>query len=314
MADEPKTVITMADAVKDKDCKVYVDAVPMNAREVMEAHTHTFDGRDFKSFYRTELGGFKFRKLNEGVKTSLPKFDVRRFEVAVGTEVVPVDVSIDDLYENQSGIPELMARQKQGVIDAAVVEIGRQFYYGTDIDEDGLTGLLQLVPESLVFDAGGKEEDDGALTSVWLIGFGEEGVSIAYGGGKGKVLKFSDPYKAVIPDEKGKLMPAIVSDFNIYPTVLVRRPNCIARIANVKALDDDLFYDVIAQCEEQGFVPTVAYCRPKALNLLRNSRTAVNATGVPAPTPTDVAGGLPIRTTLSISYEESFEPDALKLN
>ena len=90
----------------------------------------------------------------------------------------------------------------------------------------------------------------------------------------------------------------------MYPTVVVARPNCIARICNVESITDAKLMRVLADCEEQGFVPDCIYMRPSILETLRASRTATNPTGAEAPTP-DSCGNIPIHTTLSLSKKEA---------
>jgi len=53
-----------------------------------------------------------------------------------------------------------------------------------------------------------------------------------------------------------------------------------------------------------GREPQAFFMNRRTLERLRKSRTAVNATGAPAPTPTELAGGIPIIVTDAIMNTE----------
>lgn len=81
----------------------------------------------------------------------------------------------------------------------------------------------------------------------------------------------------------------------------------LARICNLdattKGLTDALLYDAISSFEA-GMGPTHIIMNRRSLSQLRKSRTATNATGAPAPIPTEVEG-IPIIVTDAISNSET---------
>lgn len=64
-------------------------------------------------------------------------------------------------------------------------------------------------------------------------------------------------------------------------------------------LDDDLIYQLIAKFPV-GMTPNGIFMNRRSLEQLRQSRTAYNTTGAPAPTPTEVAG-IPVYVTDAIA-------------
>ena len=70
-----------------------------------------------------------------------------------------------------------------------------------------------------------------------------------------------------------------------------------------KGLTDALIYSALAKFPT-GVRPDVMFCSRRSLHQLRNSRTATNQTGAPAPIPTEVEG-IPIVPTDSLSDIEA---------
>lgn len=82
----------------------------------------------------------------------------------------------------------------------------------------------------------------------------------------------------------------------------------VARIKNIqnadgKRLNDDMMFELLTKFPA-GVQPDMFLMNKHALEQLRKSRTATNATGTPAPTPTEV-GGVPIKVTDSITMTET---------
>ncbi|MCH8046158.1 MAG: hypothetical protein IID44_20795 [Planctomycetes bacterium] len=84
----------------------------------------------------------------------------------------------------------------------------------------------------------------------------------------------------------------------------------VGRIANLtedsgKGLTDDLIYESL-ETFPAGRQPNIIAMSRRSLRQLRNSRTATNATGAPAPRPTEVEG-IPIIVTDGINNVEAIE-------
>lgn len=298
-----KTIVTLLDAITDKECKAYTSAVVANPREIFDAHTITIDEFEYKTLVETKQGSFNFRNINGVAKTTLPEYDIRRFECSVGNPHLDIDMPLWDLAQNMTGkAGNMIARQKASIINGVYEKLGQVFYYGKTVDSKGVDGLNSIVTKELTFNGGGNTAN--SQSSIWLISWGELDVSVVYGGGVGKNFSWSEFQDRLVQTSNGEATHKWAY-LRMYPMVVVARPNCVARICNVESITDAKLYKVLAECEENGFVPDCIYMRPTILETLRAARTATNPTGAAAPIPEEVCGGIPVHTTLSISKAEA---------
>lgn len=299
-------IVTLLDAITDKECHAYTSAIATNPREIFDAHTETIDQMEFNSMIETKAGSFEFRNINGVSKTTLPEWDFRRFTPSIGNPHIDVDIPLWDAMMNNSNTEagNILVRMKQAILDGAYDMLGKQFYYGQSVKDRGIDGLQKQVVQDLCFDGGGKT--DGSLTSIYFIRWGKADVSIVYGGGAGKNFTWSEFQDRLVQTSKGEATHKW-SYLRMYPMVTIARPNCVARICNVgEQVTDGMVMKALAQCAENGFVPDCIYMRPMTLEKLRSSRTATNPTGSEAPTP-DRCGNIPIHETLSIANNEALE-------
>lgn len=306
-------VVTLMEALTDRECRTYTSMVVSNPREIFDAHTQTIDEMEYKVLVETKSGDVGFRNVNGVSQTTLPEFDIRRFSPAIANPHIDVDVALEDMMNSNPGAAgQMLMKMKASVIDGAYRTLGKQFYYGkshNSLGYDGLANILSCKRNNggkattcdLEFSAGGTTADK--QSSIWLIAWGEMNVSIVYGGGIGANFSWSELMPRLVQTAAGEATHKW-SYLRMYPMVVVARPNCIARICNVEEINDAQLHKAIAECEEQGFVPDCIYMRPSILETLRNSRTATTPTGAPAPVPESVAN-IPIHTTMSISRTES---------
>ncbi|MDO4574252.1 MAG: hypothetical protein Q4D98_03460 [Planctomycetia bacterium] len=306
-------VVTLMEALTDRECKTYTSMVVSNPREIFDAHTQTIDEMEYKVLVETKSGDIGFRNVNGVATTTLPEFDIRRFTPAIANPHIDVDVVLEDMMNSNPGAAgQMLMKMKASVIDGAYRTLGKQFYYGKSNNADGYEGLVNILsckrnnggktPScDLEFSAGGTTANK--QSSIWLIAWGEMNASVIYGGGIGANFSWSELMPRLVQTANGEATHKW-SYLRMYPMVAVSRPNCIARICNVESINDSKLHHVLAECEEQGFVPDCIYMRPAILETLRQSRTATTPTGNPAPTPEDV-GGIPIHTTMSIQRTEA---------
>jgi hypothetical protein len=117
--------------------------------------------------------------------------------------------------------------------------------------------------------------------------------------------------ESIIPDPVNAptaKLTAYVQELLAYPGFQVASIYSVVRIKKVttdsgKGLTDALIFAALAKFPV-GVRPDIITCTRRSLEQLRASRTATNATGAPAPTPTDVAG-FPIYPTDAISNIET---------
>jgi hypothetical protein len=226
------------------------------------------------------------------------------------------DVALADAYKGGRDAwlqIELVRTMKQvfAVAEAQVI-------YGVGNDASGFAGLqdnaqLDALADEMVIGAGGTGV--ATQTSVMLLRSGRDDVSFIMGN-DGNIVVEDEPtiiQKVVNPGTDNKTYPALYVPVTGYQGFQIGGARSAARIANIEmadltatdVLDDDLIYAGLSLFPAARQPNLIAMNR-NALRLLRQSRTAVNATGAPAPRPTEV-DGIPIVVTDQISSTEAVE-------
>lgn len=268
------------------------------------AAARTIKGRMYKTLVRTALPTVGFRDANEGVAASKSEYENRLVETFVLNPRWECDKAVADNAED--GPEAYIADEAIAVVKSSIMTLGRQFYYGRTSPGDGKghPGLIDsLDATNMEVDATGTSQGKGS--SVWAVKFGPQDVTWVYGD-QGQ-LDMSDVRLESIADESGKRFTAYVQELLAYPGLQVGNKHCIGRIRdltdeNGKGLTDDLIAQLIEKFPA-GVVPDVLFMTRRSLAQLRNSRTATNATGAPAPYPVDWEG-IPIAVTDSLTNTE----------
>lgn len=294
---------TLLDAIQDRECSKYVSMVPTDPREIFDAYTETMDDIELKVLVETAKGDMEFRNFNSTSKTTIPEYDVRRFECSVGNPVLKMDYALYETAKGNGKLPDYISRMKLGILEGIMDSLGKQFYYGKSNKAKGPQGLYNFLEAGMTYSAGGNTAN--SQSSIVAIKWGPDATGIYYGGGKGKMFNWSPMKDETYSDSNGNSRTNATCFMTMYPTVVVANPYGIGRIANVESINDAKIMKALAKwADDYGFVPDCLYMRPLILETLRSSRTATNPTGSEAPTP-DSVGGIPIHTTLSISKTEA---------
>ena len=204
-----------------------------------------------------------------------------------------------------------IAIQQKAHLKSALQTIAKQTWYGTAADAGGYNGLLGII--EAVTDGGGNKlmvvdanPGDSSITDdscVFAVRTGIDSIQYAWGS-EGKLTE-GDVVKQLLTGS------SVTSGQWVYAQELggwvglqVTSKNAAGAITNLsataskKGLDDDLIYDLISKFPA-GEGPTALFMNRRSLFQLRASRTATNATGAPAPIPTEVEG-IPIYVTDAI--------------
>lgn len=266
------------------------------------AAARTIKGRLYQTLVRTALPTVGFRDANEGVAASKSEYENRLVETFVLNPRWECDKAVADNAED--GPEAYIADEAIAIVKASIKTLGRQFYYGRNADGKGHPGLIDSLDANMEVDATGTSQGKGS--SVWAVKFGPQDVTWVYGD-QGQ-LDMSDVRLESIADESGKRFTAYVQELMAYPGLQVGNKHCIGRIRdltdeNGKGLTDDLIAQLIEKFPA-GVVPDVLFMTRRSLAQLRNSRTATNATGAPAPYPRDWEG-IPIAVTDSLTNTEN---------
>ena len=197
-------------------------------------------------------------------------------------------------------------------------------------------GLLDLYDNTYEFDAGGTPADIPQLagapaygvvpagsitaagspygaTSVYGVKFGDKNVQWVWG--QNGSLDLEDVKEVVIQDNAGRSLTVYHQELLAYPGLQLGDRRGVVRIKNITPasatatntaghpLTDKILADALVSLPA-NIVPDAWFMTRAAVTALRDSRTATNTTGDPAPIPTDYAG-IPIYLTDSLS---NFEP------
>ena len=217
-----------------------------------------------------------------------------------------VDVALAKAQKDQQAY---MARRMQSSLQAGFFAIEQQSIYGTGADAGGSTGLastLSAVANSQVIDAGDATAD--SVTSVYAVRSSDEGVSVVYKDGE---IMFDDEpsVSEVVTDTgTGASYPAYVVPCGTFLGLQLGSTYDSARLANIgtaaaNTLTDDMLAELV-ETAKAGMGYTHLVMNRKAREQLRKSRTATNATGAPATTPSEFEG-IPIIVSDAVSLTEA---------
>jgi len=264
----------------------------------------TITGREYKSLVRVALPSVGFRGANEGVNASGSVYENRLVETFIFNPRWEADKAVCDSHED--GAEAVIATEAAGIMAASLMTLAKQFYYGRNSggDSKGHPGLIDSIDSAMTVDAGGTT--DGTASSVWAVKWGPQFVQWVWGN-EGS-MEMGDVREETLTDVNNKKFTGYVQEMLAYPGVQVLNKYALGRIKKLtedagKGLTDALLGDLLAKFPV-GYEPDCFFLSRRSLNQLRKSRTATNATGAEAPTPTDYEG-IPLIPTDSILNTES---------
>jgi len=241
-----------------------------------------------------------FRSLNDG----------RDHDYTVRTTVTETLQILDASFDMDAAIynPELAAMEGRSHLQSAFAKAERQIFYGTSANGDsaGFNGFynsadLNALADEMVISAGGSSA--GVQSSVYLIRATPDATGVCSVFGNGGDISIGGAYQSMIEGASGRY-DAWVVPIVAYMALQLGSKYSAARIANVEtALDDDKIYEALSLFPA-SLQPTHICMNRTALKLLRASRTSTNATGAPAPRPTEVEG-IPIIVSDQIVQTEA---------
>lgn len=221
-----------------------------------------------------------------------------------------IDKAVADAYV-RGGATAKIAREASRHLRAAMFAYEKQLINGTvDGDASGFNGFADVLDDSddaMVVDAGGTTAN--TASSVYAVRFGEDDVIGVLGNegvfdlGESSVIQ-----RVVDPGTDNKSFPAYLTPGTGYTGLQIGGAYSFGRICNLtedsgKGLTDDLVAQLLADFPASK-MPTHLVCNQRSREQLRKSRTATNATGTPAPIPTEVFG-IPLVVTDAIINTES---------
>jgi len=226
------------------------------------------------------------------------------------------DVALAQGY--RGGVDGWLQLETMRSLKQAFAVAEKQVIYGTGNDASGFAGLiddgqLDALADGMVVNAGGSNAD--TQTSCFVLRHGQSDVSMVMGN-DGQIVVEEEPTiieKVVNPGTDNKVYSAYYVPVLGYVGFQIGGAYSAARIANIECNDltstsaftDDELAAAISKFPAARR-PNVIVMNRDAQRLLRQSRTATNPTGNPAPFP-DEAYGLPIVVTDQIASTEAVE-------
>lgn len=263
--------------------------------------------------YNKETGApvVGFRSVNAGRDQSKSADTQVTVNLALLDGAFTVDAALADIY--RKGRAAYVARELKRHLKAMFASGESAIFNG--VAGSVFDGLLQAMNDispakDYIVDAGGA--DANACTSIYLIrtnGDGTDCTVIGAGdGNEGDSIKIhvGETVEQRVDDGTGKFYTGLCTDVHAWLGLQIGSALSVVRVCNIAAgttVDDDLFFDALERFPEAR-QPNLIVCNKNVLGRLRKSRTATNATGAPAPLPTEVAG-IPIITTASIASTEA---------
>lgn len=293
----------------DETTRAHPETIHISAREIK--------GRLYKTLVRVGLPTVGFRSPNAGAPISKGRYVDRAVETFYLNPQWECDKAIAD--DSEDGAQAYIATEASGIVEASMQTLSRVIYYGRNQwtptsgpgngvlqggDPVGFPGLIDMFDQTdLEYDAGGTTAY--TASSVWGIKTGMKNCTLVFG--NNGELTMSDVILARATDTNSNPLTVYRQELLARVGLQLGDRRAVCRIRNLTAdsghtLTDAMLYDVMSQMVN-NIKPDFWLMSRRSLTQLRNSRTAVNPTGQPAPVPTDL-DGTPIFVTDSISNYE----------
>lgn len=236
-----------------------------------------------------------FRAPNAGVENSKSSDTLVTVNCSILDASFNVDKAVADPYP-KGGAQAFIGREAARFLKAAFAKAEAQYLYGQAAGAaNGFAGMVDVlryldVNADMLVNAGGSTADTGS--SVFLIRTGANDLQ-AIAGANGE-LAISESVVTPLLDGDGKRFTGYHTPIIGHMAMQAGSKYSFARICNLtaqagKGLTDDLIYQALALFPASRQPNLIAMSR-RSLEQLRESRTATNATGTPAPRPQDVEG------------------------
>jgi hypothetical protein len=245
---------------------------------------------------RKTAAGAGFREIGTGVTNDAEVFEDISLVCKFLDPSFTRDVALAAGY--RGGLSEYIRKETLRALKAGFAGLERSLF--TNV-ASGFNGLLQFSDYSItggtqVVDAGGS-----GGKSVWLLRWAEDGVAVVAGNEGRMDMVWDDNSPTIVQvAASGGVYSGYRVTLGGYFGLQVGSTYDAARICNLDGTNDDLLDDDLLAEGISKFAaarqPNMIVMNRASLMELRQSRTATNPTGAPAPFPTE-AFGIPIVVT-----------------
>lgn len=290
-----------------------IESVITAAPELQVIPARTIKGTSYRTALRTSYPDVGFRAANAAVTAGKSSFENKLVECHILSSLITADKAVASAYED--GVAAWQALEAEGVAKQALIEIGKQIFYGVNTtfggDAAGHPGLLATYDSTnMVVDAGGTT--DNVSSSAWLVCLGPQDVQLIFG--NNSTLQLSSWSEQVVSS-----IPSYVADLTAWVGLQQVNPYSACRIKKLttdsgKGLSDSLIAEALSKFPV-GKMPNALFVNRRSLMQLHKSRTVTLFGGpgaskpqgsveIIAPMPTE-AFGIPIVVTDSIVSTET---------
>lgn len=218
-----------------------------------------------KTTVLTGLPTITWRKLNRGVQPS--KFTTVQVTDTCGMATALAKADMELVKLNGGGTMARLAEEKP-YLEAMNQDVaGGLFYYDTDTDPEKFLGLSARYPYSdapNVVNNGGSGSD---VTSIWLVGWGENSVHMIFPEGSKAGIDTIDVGKGdpILTGDgqtpEGEFL-AYVSWYMWNIGLCVRDWRYIVRVCNIETAGDENTFDHNALIDAYVKIPNIKTCKP----------------------------------------------------
>ena len=300
---------SLADLVKINDMNLadleitdLLDDAPLLAALAADVASN---GTDHKYLKETGAPVVGFRAANDGRENKASADTLVTINLKILDASFLCDKALADAY--RKGAEAYLAREARRHMKAAFFHAEKQLILGTGTggDSGGFTGLvnattIDAVADTMVVNAGGDTAN--ACTTVFAIRTNDMGTDCTIITGNDGKLDMGDTVVQRVAGATTGHYPAYFTPISGWLGMQIGSAYSVGRIVNLDfdhTLDDDMISNLLSKFPA-GRQPNLLVMNRTARKWLQQSRTATNATGAPAPFPTE-AFGVPIVTTDAIT-------------
>jgi hypothetical protein len=287
-----------------------------SAPEIGVFDARSIRGTSFLTLRRTGLPTAGFRDANAGFTPSKSTFAQGEARCYIFGGVVQCDKAVAQAWEDGSSAFEMI--EAQGVMEAALRQLGAQIWYGVSNEAKGFAGCKAFTPfgGAMTVTAGGSTAT--SMSSVYAVKFGPKHAQIILGNEASFDLSpFRDEN---FLDADSKVVTGRVADLLAWTGLALNHPNCVARLCNLDVdatagkTCSDAWLQKLVDKFPVGITPDAIFMSRRSRSQLQTSRS-VTLFGqgstrpnqpVIAPTPTEY-GGIPIIATDCILNTDAVE-------
>lgn len=294
-------LVTMNDMnLADLDVTDLLDDAPFLAALAAEVASN---GTEHKYLKETGAPVVGFRAANDGRENKASSDTLVTITLKILDASFACDKALADAYRR--GPEAYLAREGRRHLKAAFFHAEKQLILGTGNDSSGFTGLvnastIDAVADTMVVNAGGDTAD--SCTTVFAIRTNDAGTDCTLITGNDGNIVMGDSVVTRLAGSSTGFYPGYFTPISGWLGLQIGSAYSVGRIANLDfdhTLDDDMISNLLSKFPA-GRQPNLLVMNRTARKWLQQSRTATNATGAPAPFPTE-AFGVPIVVTDAIT-------------